>query len=323
MNTSGQFDRWAALRLILRLAGIGVFKISRPAFGRTSLNSYARSQNFTPQGRPTGNCPPSRFRLASLFLFFYFLFSIFYSPSYAATTNFGKSEKIEIAPARKTLRVGEKFTYGVYWMGVNVGEGILEVKELVNIDGREAYHVVGTARTNEFLSAIYKVEDVVHSYIDKEKLCSLKFEKYQREGKYKSDEVVIYDQNKHKGYYESLLSKQKKEFDIPDRVHDIPSAFYYFRTLDVAPNSKVTLDVNADEKNWKVDMNVLQAENLEILRRGVHKVFCVEPRAPFKGVISRRGKAYVYFSADENRVPLLIKIRVPFGIVTGVLEKTE
>lgn len=258
------------------------------------------------------------------FVFFSSLVLSFFSFSYAAKVNFGKTQdKVTIAPAKKTLRVGEKFTYGVYWIGVNVGEGILEIKEIVKIDGREAYHVVGIARTNEFLSAIYKVEDVVHSYIDKEKLCSLKFEKHQREGKYKSDEITIYDQKKHKGYYESLLNKSKKEFDIPDRVHDIPSAFYYFRTLDVVPNSTVTLDVNADEQNWKVNMNVLQAQNLEILRRGVHKVFCVEPRAPFKGVISKRGKAYVYFSADENRIPLLIKIRVPFGIVTSVLEKTE
>jgi len=259
-------------------------------------------------------------------LFFLFFCTLHPAPctlTYAATTNFAKTEKITIEPAIKTLRVGEKFVYGVYWMGINVGEGAMEVKELTTINGREAYHIVATARSNEFLSAFYKVEDEMHSYVDKEKLCALKFEKHQREGHYKCDEIIIFDQDKHRGYYESLLNKTKKEFDIPYRVHDILSAFYYFRTLDVRPNSTVTLDVNSEEKNWKANMNILGTESLEILRHGVYKVFCVEPKAPFKGVIAKRSKAWVYFTIDENRVPVSIKIRVPFGFVVGVLEKAE
>jgi len=243
--------------------------------------------------------------------------------SYAATTNFAKSETIVIEPARKTLRVGEKFVYGVYWVGINVGEGVMEVRELTKINGREAYHIVATARSNDFLSAFYKVEDEMHSYIDKETLCALRFEKHQREGRYKADEIITFDQDRHRGYYESLLNKTKKEFDIPYRVQDIPSAFYYFRTLDIRPNSTVALDVNSEEKNWKVSMNILGTEKLEVLRHGVHKVFCVEPKAPFRGIIARRSQAWVYFTVDENRVPVLIKIRVPFGFVTGVLEKAE
>ncbi|MDD5449866.1 MAG: DUF3108 domain-containing protein [Candidatus Omnitrophica bacterium] len=256
---------------------------------------------------------------------FTFSFLILNFNSYAAADNFAKQKaaKITIAPARKTLRVGEKFVYGVYWMGINVGEGMLEVKELTTINGREAYHIIAIARSNDFLSAFYKVEDVINSYIDKEGMYSLKFEKYQREGRYKSDEVVLFDQEAHKGHYESLLNKTKKTFDIPPKVHDIPSAFYYFRTMDVKPNSKVVLDVNSDEKNWKATMNVKGTRELEVLRKGVYKVFEVEPAAPFKGVISKRSKAWIYFTADEDRVPVLIKIRIPFGFVTGVLEKTE
>jgi hypothetical protein len=253
----------------------------------------------------------------------YTLYPTPYTPAYAETTNFSKAKDIKIAPARKTLRVGEKFVYSVYWMGINVGEGILEIKGLVNIDGREAYHITAIAKSNDFLSNFYKVEDVINSYIDKDTLCSLRFEKYQKEGKYQSEEVVVFDQDNHKGYYESILNKTKKEFTIPANVHDLVSAFYYFRTLDVKPNSKVILDVNADERNWKVNMFVKEAQELEILRHGVHKVVCVEPKAPFKGVISKRGKVWIYFSVDEERVPVFIKIRIPFGFVVGVLEKTE
>lgn len=267
------------------------------------------------------------FKLSFLFLLVYTLSAIRCPLCNSETTNYAKTnvkkENIKIDRARKTLRLGERFVYTVYWMGIPVGEGVLEVKESVMVDGKEAYHIIGTARTNDFLSKIYNVEDTVHSYMDAKNLCSLRFEKHQREGKYKSDEIVIFDQSSHKGRYESALNRSKKEFDIPDRVQDLASAFYYFRTLDVVPNSRVTLDINADEKNWKADMNILGTEMLEIPRKGVHKVFCVEPKAGFKGVISKRSKAWVYFSVDEDRVPVMIKIRIPFGFVVGVLEKTE
>jgi len=232
-------------------------------------------------------------------------------------------KKINIEKARRDLRVGEKFVYDVFWNGIPAGVGSMEVVEETQIDGSEAYHVVATAKSNDFLSAIYKLDDKIHSYIDKKNMCSLRFEKHQREGKYKADEVVIYDQKKHRGYYESLLNKSKKEFDIPDRVQDLVSVFYYFRTLDVAPNSSVILDVNADEKNWKADMHVLNTQELDIRRNGKYEVFCLEPRVPFKGVLSRRGRTLVYFTADENRVPVFIKIWVKFGYITGVLRRTE
>jgi len=264
-----------------------------------------------------------------IFLFFAFCIlstAVCLASAHAVTTNFNtkqKPRKIKIGKARKSLRVGEKFIYSVRWMGINVGEASLEVKELVDFNGREAYHVVATAKSNDFLAKFYNVEDIIHSYIDKKDLCSLKFKKYQREGTYSAEESVVFDQKRHKGYYESLSNGTKKEFDIPDKVHDLLSVFYYFRTLDVKPDSKMTFDVNADEKNWKVVLNISAPQQLEILRKGVHEVFYVVPKAPFKGVIAKRSKAWVYFSVDEDRVPVLIKFRIPFGFVSGVLERME
>lgn len=241
----------------------------------------------------------------------------------SAKQNFSSrsANSIRIKPARKDLRVGERFEYLVRWMGIPIGYATLEIKEIVKINGRDAYHIIGTAKSNEFLSAFYKVDDVVHSYMDVERMCSLRFEKKQLEGRYRADERVIFDQDLHKGFYESFLNKSKKEFDIPPGVHDLASAFYYFRTLDVKPGQTIVIDINADEKNWKAKMKILRTERIELLRKGVYDVFVVEPKAGFKGVIAKRSRAWVYFSVDEERFPVFIKIRIPFGFVVGILEK--
>lgn len=227
--------------------------------------------------------------------------------------------KIPILPANKSLRVGERYTYLVRWMGIPIGYASLHIKEIVNLNGREAYHIIAEAESNEFLSKFYRVKDVVRTYIDKNELYTLRFEKYQYEGGYKSEEVIEFDQQNHKATYKSLLNNSTKEFEITEKVQDAASCFYYFRLLDVEVGKSYFLDVNCDEKNWQLEVKVLEARPLELRKIGVINAFVAEPHPKFKGLFVKRGRVWVYLSADENRIPLLFKMQSPWGIVTGVI----
>lgn len=248
---------------------------------------------------------------------------IFGISSYASNINIEskpkQTQEVRISPANKTLRVGERYTYLVRWMGIPIGYASLHVKEMANLNGREAYHIVAETESNEFLSKFYRVKDVVHTYIDKEHLYSLRFEKYQYEGGYKSEEVIEFDQQNHRATYKSLLNKSAKEFEISKNVQDAASCFYYFRLLDVGVGKSYFLDVNCDEKNWQLEVKVLEAKPVELRKIGVINAFVVEPYPKFKGLFVKRGRVWAYFSADERRVPLLFKMQSPWGIVTGVI----
>src|SRR5207244_1042216 len=97
------------------------------------------------------------------------------------------------------LPLGEKLRFEVSWMGVNVGFGEIEIKEKTIVGGREAYHVVATARTNDFLSRLYPVIDEAHSWIDAKTFYSLKFRKILNEGRYRADEEVEFFPDRKKG----------------------------------------------------------------------------------------------------------------------------
>lgn len=225
--------------------------------------------------------------------------------------------KVQILPANKSLRVGERYTYLVRWMGIPIGYASLHIKEIVKLNGREAYHIIAEAKSNEFLSKFYRVKDVVHTYIDKKELYSHRFEKYQYEGGYRSEEIIEFDQNNHRAIYRSLLNNSVKEFEIPVKVQDAASCFYYFRLLDVEVGKSYFLNVNCDEKNWQLEAKVLDAKPIELRKIGVINAFIVEPYPKFKGFFVKRGRVWAYFSADEGRVPLLFKMQSPWGIVTG------
>jgi hypothetical protein len=258
----------------------------------------------------------------ALFLAVFLMFLASAAP--AAQSNFSKTSSepsTPLAAPLKTYTPGEKLVFDVYWMGLHVGFGTIEVKEVVELNGRKAFHVVAVAETNETLSKIYPVRDEIHSWIDAENFHSLQFRKVLREGRYRADEQITFDYEKKKGLYESFLNHEKKEVDIPVPVHDIVSAFYWFRLQSVEPGKSVRTIANSEEKNQEIEIQVLRRERKELRGRGVIDSLLVEPRTRIQGVLYSRGRSWIHFTADERRIPFSILLKTPYGPVIGVLRR--
>ncbi len=227
------------------------------------------------------------------------------------------------SPAKK-FYLGEKLTFEVSYLGLPVGDATAEVKEIVKVNGRDAYHIVVEARSRGILNWVYKVRDTHHSYVDVEQLHSLRYEKKIHEGGYWTDESMEYDQEKHLGQFVSRKDQSRKEMFIPQHVQDQISCAYWLRTREVKPDSKVEIPVNADEKNW--DLNVLTRGTKEMTLPGIgsfHSVE-VEPIVMFEGFFVRRGKIRGWMSLDERRIPLVMKVKVPvLGDVSATLVQYE
>lgn len=259
------------------------------------------------------------------FLVFILIFMLA-APLGAESKNFS-SKKNNPVPSLQAplgnLTVGERLVFDVSWMGIPVGVGTLVVKEKTNLRGREAYHVIATAKTNDFLSKIYPIYDEVHSWIDAEKFRSLEFKKELKEGRYRAEERMIYDYQAKKIFYESLLNKSKKEFELAADVQDFLSAFYWFRTQAVEAGKSLYTVVNSEEQNWDLELKVLRVEVKELKGRRVIPALVVEPKTRLKGMLYDRGKAWVYFSADQKRLPIWVTLKTPFGPVVGVLRLSD
>ncbi len=230
-------------------------------------------------------------------------------------------KKLAALPAPQTqLELGEHLMYEVSWMGVPVGYGELWVKEKINHNGRDVFHVVAIARTNEVLSTIYPVVDELHSYIDVNDLYPVEFRKQLSEGRYRADEKTSFDPEKKKGYYESLKNGEKKEFEIGGYVHDVISAFFWVRRQILEPGKSVRTIVSSEEKDHDLEVQVLRREQKEIKGRGSVDTLLVEPKTSLKGVLYSRGRVWIYLSADAKRIPIWIMLKTPFGPINGVLK---
>lgn len=254
--------------------------------------------------------------------------SIFLISGCAMATRYRITEngkEIKIKTPLKTLCIGEKFIYKAEWLGLDVGIVSLSIREIIEKNGRQVYHIIATAHTTPIISKLYEVEDEISTYLDVEKLYPVRLEKKQREGGYKSDECTDFDQERNKALYFSRRSNDKKEFDIPKKVQDPLSSLYYFRLQEVDVGKSIFANVNVDEKNYLLEAKIHKKGFVNIEGVGEWEAFMVEPLPWFQGKIERKAKATIWFSADEKRIPLLVTTSgIPFvGTVTITLQKIE
>lgn len=231
-------------------------------------------------------------------------------------------DSIDVAPPTRHPILGERLSFHGRWFGIPVGHGWIEVKEIVDLDGRPAIHIEAQGHTNDVLSTFYPIHDQLHTYLDATTLQPLRVEKRQQEGHYRSDEVVTFDHAARTGTYRSLLNQSVKTIEsLPEQFHDLIGALYWFRSQPIQPNQTISVNLYTDEKIYPTQVEIRPPVLLELLKRGTFPCLVVEPKATFKGLLVKRGRIWAYLTADEDRIPLLAKATTPWGAMTAVIEQ--
>jgi len=235
-----------------------------------------------------------------------------------------KTQDIVIEPPNPRLPEYEKLSYSVRWLGLPVGTITASIKGIKNIQGRDAYELEVLVRTNNFCSAIYKIDDRFVSYMDVEKFYTLRHEVYRREGRYKKDAITDFDQVNHRAHFRNFLDNSEKDFDVPPAVQDTLSACYYFRLLPAKVGQRIEYAVCNNESNYRLFGLIESKEHIRVPRLGKRKSFYIQPYAKLKGEKVKKGKVSGYFSTDSKRLPLLAIVRAPmFTEVTASLYKID
>lgn len=262
--------------------------------------------------------------------YFLIFFLIIFISGCGVTTSYKiKEEKIDVIkvePPKRRLRIGEKFTYKAEWMGMDVGFATLTVKEVTELRGHEVYHIVAKAETTSFAAKLFPVEDEISTYLDTQNLYPLRFDKKQKEGKRQVDEYVDFDQASGKAVSVSRITGEKKESSVPKPVHDPVSCIYYFRLSNIKQGEPLFANVHLDDKNWFLETRIANRGVVKIKDLGKYEAFMAEPMSWFQGELNKNAKVSIWFSVDEERIPLLIIVKssIPLvGTVTITLQKIE
>ena len=218
-------------------------------------------------------------------------------------------EQVSYQAAPAVYGPGERMVFKIGYGPINAGEGILEVLGLIEYKGRTCYHIQSKANSNRFFSSIYKVRDKITSYIDVETLYSHYFHKRLREGDYKKTVEVDFDHLAAEAHYSN-----GETYPISNGVQDVLSAFFYVRNLDLAEGQVYKVPAHSSRRTYDLRVIVHGKEKVEV-EAGTWNCFVVEPVIEGEGLFKHEGKLTMYITDDANRIPILIKTKVPVGSI--------
>jgi hypothetical protein len=209
--------------------------------------------------------------------------------------------------------VGERLEFEISYGPIKAGTGIMEVKEIAEVNGRNCYRVISTARSNRFFSAIYRVEDRVESFIDVKGLFPWKFRQKLREGKHRADRWAVYDQVNH------TAATNRGDLDMPPYVQDVLSIMYYARTREMAVGETLYVDSHSGRKVYPLAVKILRRERVEV-PAGDFDCLVVEPMLKAGGLFKHEGRIWVWLTDDSVKLPVLMKTKVIIGTVDAKLK---
>lgn len=210
---------------------------------------------------------------------------------------------------------GERLVFSIDYGPVNAGEGTLEVRGLVTTDGFPCYLVESRAASNRFFSTFYMVRDKVVSHIDVAHLYSRYFAKRLREGDYRQNIEVRFDQETGKAHY-----ADGRSFDTMPGIHDVLSAFYYVRTLALEPGRTYHVETHSSRKNYPLEVIVHGRERVKV-PAGEFDCLVVEPMIIGDGLFQHEGRLTIWLTDDVHKMPVLMKTKVKVGSIDASLKE--
>ncbi len=235
--------------------------------------------------------------------------------------------------------VPEKLTFSLEYGLITAGEATLSISEdsysdflFNNGDTISVYKIVSTAKTNDFFDVFYKVRDTIVSIWGQEKKLPLEFSKELSEGSYKQKRTHYYFHDKKLSLYKKYDFKKKKYKDkmmkISKETQDILSCFYLTRLQDfeshLLTKKPFYINVAADGDNYiakaiflgkKSIYSPLYDEDIECYK--------VRPILASNALFKNEGKIFIYMTADERKLPILLESECIFGKFKAVLRKVE
>jgi uncharacterized protein DUF3108 len=224
-------------------------------------------------------------------------------------------------PASAHFKVGEHLTYALNWGIIAAGTAVLEVADRQTLAGRQVVKLVHTARSNEFISVFYPVNNRVESLLDEEAGYPHRLFFKRREGRRKNDIEVVFDQTAHRATVTKDGSTETME--VPPGVQDTLSVIYSARTLpSLEVGSSTIIHVNHDKKNYRLELRIEGTERLKG-PLGEFDTIRILAVMPFRGLFLNEGNIRVWVTNDAARIPVLMKAKVLIGSVSATLTKVE
>ncbi|MFC2150535.1 DUF3108 domain-containing protein [Calditrichota bacterium] len=226
---------------------------------------------------------------------------------------------VQSAETFSPIQVGERLDFKVYFEFVLGGDASMSVKKIEKIDGHDCFHFVSEAHSTRTVDMFYKVRDKVESWQDIDEGVSRRYVKHLREGRHKDDKRVEYNPEEAGALvYKGENDGEPDTVKIEGNIQDVLSAFYDVRRYDLEIGKSVNISVHDIDKQYVLEVQVLRKETITV-PAGEFECFVVEPLLMSSGIFRKEGNLQIWLTADEYKMPVLMRSKLYFGSVWAKL----
>jgi len=234
-----------------------------------------------------------------------------------------KGEGQERFPALRNTSFGkgEELEYKVNFGFFTVGHALTKIDSKVySLKSRPCYKIDAFGATSGLLSWLSKVDDQWGAYVDTAALVTHVSYRKLKEGPFRRDEVVTFDQenqkaevkvmNKETGVYDDV-----KYYPVERNVRDIVAGFMYLRVIDFSKRKKGdTLSISGFFEDTSYILKIIY-DGKEKVNSHVGKIMChrIIPIVPDNKLFNGENSVTAWFSADANRIPVKIQAKMFIG----------
>jgi len=227
---------------------------------------------------------------------------------------------------------GEKIVFNISynWHAVqtDVAKGTLTIKQ-EPLNGEQVWHTSMSMQTAPFFDVFFKIREKFDSWFALKGVEPRKFYRDTKEGDYYAINDYIYDRNA--GVIHANLdysNRDKETLDIPygDCTYDVTALFYFARRMDfanMAPGTVQKISIAIDKDVQKVNLTYRGKENKWVKGVGTiaaHKIgIALNKGDVFEG----NEDAIIWFSDDDNRIPVAFMAPLKVGAMNGRLASYE
>lgn len=216
--------------------------------------------------------------------------------------------------------MGEKLSFDISYGFITAGQATMSIPDYKYLSGRQTFETRIDATSNPSFDWIFKVRDRYSTFMDVNGIFPWRFEQHQREGNYSHDYSASFDP-----FERTAETNEGKKFTIPPYVHDIVSAFYYVRTLDLTHmhrGTKIQLQNFYDDKTNPLDVMIMGHQRVTT-DLGTFNCVVIQPMVVEGGLFKSEGSITIWLTDDANHIPIKMSSKIIIGSIDVVLTKYE
>jgi len=204
------------------------------------------------------------------------------------------------------FKAGEKITYQIKYGFIVGGTTTLTLADTV-FQNRSVFHASAVGETKGMADKLYGVKDVYESWFDKETNLPYKQIRNIKEGHYKWYNEVTYNRENN-----TILSKRSGIHEVPEKILDLSSVFYYIRRIDFSKMKEGDgIFVNlyfADE----IFPFHLRYQGKETIKTKLGNINCIKicPVVEVGRMFKQDDDLSIWFTDDDNRLPVMVRMEI-------------